>query len=396
MNKFICSSSALLRQLKQVSFAIRRNPVIPVLENVLFSVVGTELRLTASDLENTISVSLPIESSGQTWGVCAPLKPLLDVLSNLPDQPITVALGVKENQLTINATASDNGETYGGASYTFGGELMADYPKTAVVHEQVRLIMPGHLLRTALTYTSPLVASDELRPAMMCVHVRAGADKAIFEATDGHRLVQYEALASKEPGYSFEGKGKKLLIPGKALAILNKLVKPDDMVTITARNDTGGSACFQIGTYGPTVTVRMVDERFPDTDNVIPVEFNGGTLTLSRPAAKSMLARLRPFVCGGLKRIHLHFNGTGGYAEGKDEGLGLEAREALPGTFAAGSIPLKETAFNIDFLAHLIGLMPGLRVRMQFSGPDRAMVLTADGHEGLRFLLMPVRIAQYV
>lgn len=398
MSKFICSSSALLRQLKQVAHAVRRNPVIPVLSNVLFAVTNNELRLTGSDLENTVSVSLPVEGgNGGTWSICPPLKPLLDVLANLPDQPITVEAGPKENQLSIRATsaatAEEGGEVYGGASYTFGCELGGGYPKTPAVLNEVQVVLPGHLLRMVMGYMNDLVADDQLRPAMMCVHLIADAGGARFEATDGHRLGQYDVTAGKEPGYGFTGaEAKKMLIPKHALSILKALVKAEDVVTITV-GAASNQARFQIATWGPEVTVRLVDEKFPNVDNVIPMEFPGGVLTLSRPSAQAMLRRLRPFVGATMKQVHLHLHGTGGYAQATDLSYETEAREPLPGTLVSGN--LKEIAFNIDLLQHIIGLLPGPRVRAHFTKANHAAVFTSDGYEGLRYLLMPVTIGQY-
>lgn len=399
MPKFLCSSSALLRQLKQVAHVVRRNPVIPVLSNVLLAVTGNELRIIGSDLENTVAVSLPVEGgNGETWNICPPLKPLIEVLTNLPDQPITVELGPKESQMTVRAVASasdeEQGGATGGASYTFGCELGADYPRIPAARDEVRIVLPGHLLRTAIAYAGDTMSNDDFRPAMACLHVIADASGLCFQSTDGHQAIQYEVQAVKEPGYSFEGKeAKKLLLPKQSLAALKALVKSEDVVTITTQADWG-HAQIQISTWGPQVTLRPVDERFPDLAAVIPSEFHGGILTLSRPAAQSMLRRLKPFADMCNRKVHLCLVGTGGQAKAFDEGEGIEAREPLPGTLSGGGL-VKEIAFNIALLSNVLALLPGPRVRMHFVGPNKAAVLTSDGYEGLRYLLMPVAITQY-
>lgn len=399
MPKFLCSSSALLRQLKQVAHVVRRNPIVPVLANVLLAATGNELRIIGSDLENTVAVSLPIEGgNGETWMACCELKPLLDVLGNLPDQPITVEPGAKPHQVCIRAAAASSeheGGEVGSASYTFAGENPLDYVKTPSVREEVQVVVPGHLLRTAFAYVADVVSNDMIRPGMMCVHVVADAQRVRFEATDGHRVAQFDALAAREPGYSFssvDATPKSMLLPKQAIAALKALVKSEDVVTITTQS-AWGHARFQIGTCGPEVTVRLVDEKYPDVDKVIPALFPGGVLTLSRPAAQSMLRRLRPFTGCLIKKVHLHLSGTGGYARASDEGEEIEAREPLPGTLLAGGV--KEIAFNIDLLTQLIGLLPGPRVRMHFTEASKAAAFTSDGYEGLRYLLMPVMIKQY-
>jgi DNA polymerase III subunit beta len=49
--KFIVSSSALLKQLQQISGVINANTVLPILEDFLFEVEKNKLTVVATDLE---------------------------------------------------------------------------------------------------------------------------------------------------------------------------------------------------------------------------------------------------------------------------------------------------------------------------------------------------------
>ncbi len=402
MPKFLCSSSALLRYLKTVAPIIKRNPVLPILENALLSITNNVLTIASSDLGNTITVRLPIEGDVAEWAACPPIKPLLEVLKNLPDQPITVAFDAETSKLTVDASVegASADEKLHGAMYTFACGKSDDFPETPKVPTGVAVTFPGHLLRTAFGYTAELVSNDELRPAMMCVCVVASREGVDFLATDGHRLCLYQVEAGKEPGYAYEGKNRKMLmLPQQAVKMLKALVKHDDEVTVTTGAEGDDKICFQIGTYGPELVVRPVDERYPDAYSIIPAEFPGGVLTLARPAARTMLNRLLPFCESYTKRIELHFSGTNGQARAENDDI--SAREPLPGTFAPGGKPgtdngpLTAIGFNARYLAHLLALLPGPRVRLSFTGPKKGCLLTADGYEGLRYVLMPVAIKEF-
>src|SRR6201994_5038819 len=85
--KFIVSSSALLKQLQQISGVINANTLLPILEDFLFEVEKNKLTVVATDLETVMKVHLEIEAK-DTGKVCIPAKILLDSLKNIPDQPL--------------------------------------------------------------------------------------------------------------------------------------------------------------------------------------------------------------------------------------------------------------------------------------------------------------------
>src|ERR1700760_1697395 len=58
--KFIVSSSALLKQLQQISGVINANTVLPILEDFLFDVQKNQLSVVATDLETVMKVHMEI------------------------------------------------------------------------------------------------------------------------------------------------------------------------------------------------------------------------------------------------------------------------------------------------------------------------------------------------
>ena len=63
---FIVSSSYLLKNLSSISGVITSNPVVPILENVLFEIENGNLLITASDLQTSVMVELQVESVSYT------------------------------------------------------------------------------------------------------------------------------------------------------------------------------------------------------------------------------------------------------------------------------------------------------------------------------------------
>ncbi|MBK9599363.1 MAG: hypothetical protein IPO60_13855 [Flavobacteriales bacterium] len=60
--KFIVSSSALLKQLQSLQGVLASSNTLAILDNFLFEIDNKKLTVTASDLETTITATMPVEA----------------------------------------------------------------------------------------------------------------------------------------------------------------------------------------------------------------------------------------------------------------------------------------------------------------------------------------------
>src|ERR1700679_2370585 len=102
--RFIVTSTALLKNLQQISGVISANTVLSVLEDFLFELRGNTLTLTATDLETMMRVQMEVNDAQGDGRICIPSKILSDYLKNLPEQPITFI--IDENDLSIERSFS--------------------------------------------------------------------------------------------------------------------------------------------------------------------------------------------------------------------------------------------------------------------------------------------------
>src|SRR3954467_7693291 len=179
--KFIVSSSALLKQLQQISGVINANTVLPILEDFLFEVEKNKLTIVATDLETVMRVQMDIEAK-DSGRVCIPARILIDSLKNLPDQPLTFNI---DKNFGIEIT-SDNGK------YKVMGENPDNFPKEPAADDTTSFTMSASALVTAINKTIFATSNDDLRPAMTGVFFELGKDFIQFVATDAHRLVRYK------------------------------------------------------------------------------------------------------------------------------------------------------------------------------------------------------------
>src|ERR1043165_8186200 len=215
--KFIVSTSALLKQLQQISGVINANTVLPILEDFLFEVEKTKLTVVATDLETVMRVQLEVEAK-DSGKICIPAKMLMDSLKNIPDQPLTFNI---DKNFGIEIT-SDNGK------YKVMGENPDNFPKEPTADDTSSFSISSAALVTAINKTLFAVSNDDLRPAMTGVYFEMSKDALQFVSTDAHRLVRYKRTDVSCP------KTDSMIVPKKPLTLL-KTAMPmnEDELTVS-------------------------------------------------------------------------------------------------------------------------------------------------------------------
>lgn len=76
--KFIVSSSKLLKKLQVLGGVINNSNTLPILDNFLFELNESQLVISASDLETTMSSTIEVESDN-SGNIALPARLLLDI-----------------------------------------------------------------------------------------------------------------------------------------------------------------------------------------------------------------------------------------------------------------------------------------------------------------------------
>lgn len=101
---FIVSSSYLLKQLQVLGSVINTNNTLVILDNFLFELNENSLKVSASDLETTMSTTLEIETNS-TGSIALPAKLLLDILKAFPEQPLTFSVDTESSTVEISSNS---------------------------------------------------------------------------------------------------------------------------------------------------------------------------------------------------------------------------------------------------------------------------------------------------
>ncbi len=373
--KFIVNSAYLLKQLSHINGVITTNPVVPILENFLFELEKGGLTVTASDLQTSMITDLQVESK-EKGSIAVPARILLDTLKNLPEQPVTFSIDESTYSIEI---ISDNGR------YKLSGENATDFPKVPSVSNDFTAEISTEVLARAINNTIFATSNDELRPAMTGVFVNLGEKNSTFVATDGHRLVRYRRSDVKSSN------GNSIIIPRKALNLLKATLPSEN--TEVSLNFNMSNAYFKFGNI--KMICRLIDERFPDYDNVIPTQ-NNIQMMIERSDLLGALKRISIYANKTTHQVRLKITGSELQISAEDLDFSNEANERLSCEHDGEDI---EIGFNAKFLIEMLTNMDSTKIKLTMSAPNKAGVILPaekDNSEDILMLVMPVMLNQYV
>jgi len=372
--KFIVSSSALLKQLSGINGVITTNPVVPILENFLFEIAENKLTVTASDLQTSMITELEIESK-ENGSIAVPARILMDTLKNLPEQPVNFTVDEETYSIEIS---SDNGR------YKLAGENATDFPKVPSVTNDFSIDLSSDVLGRAVNYTIFSTSNDELRPAMTGVYLNLSDTNSTFVATDGHRLVRYrrDDVASEN--------GTAIIIPRKALNLL-KATLPAENTNVSIEFNMA-NAFFKFDNL--KMICRLIDEKYPDYENVIPVD-NNNIMSIDRNEFLSSLKRIAIYANKTTHQVRLKITGSELQISAEDLDFSNEANERLSCEHDGEDI---EIGFNARFLIEMLSNLESKEIELQLSASNKAGLIIPKEKgdtEDILMLVMPVMLSNY-
>ena len=370
---FIVSSSYLLKNLNAISGVITSNPVVPILENVLFEIESGNLLITASDLQTSVIVELQVESK-EDGSVAIPAKILIETLKNLPEQPVTFSIDDQNYNIEIN---SDNGK------YKLAGENSADFPKVPTLNDGFSSSIDSVVLNSAISNTIFSTSTDELRPAMTGIFFKLSNSSGTFVSTDGHRLVKYIRTDIKGDEVDHD-----MIIPRKSLNLLKSVI-PSDKSTDINLEFNASNAFFSFENV--KMVCRLIDERYPDYDNVIPSD-NSNIVILDRSEILGSLKRISIYANKTTNQVRFKISGSEILISAEDLDFSNEANERISCEHDGDNI---EIGFNAKFLIEMLSNIDSDKVRFKLSEPNRAGLIVPDNmseNEDITMLVMPVML----
>jgi DNA polymerase-3 subunit beta len=371
--KFIVSSSVLLKGLQSMSGVLSTNSTLPILDNYLFELIDGNLSVTASDIETTMSINIPLVKAEDEGSIAIPAKILLDTLKTFGDIPISFFINLETKLIELS---TDDGK------FKLSGFDSAEFPNAPSIESASSIEIPAEVLEQAIGKTIFATGSDELRPVMMGVSFELTGEGLILVGTDAHKLVKYtrtDVTSKSEDSF---------IVPKKSLIMLkNSLSKSDDKVKVEydAKN-----AIFTFENF--KLICRLVDGKYPNYEAVIPKN-NPNILTVDRVQLLNKIRRVSFFANQSTNQIRLKISGKELILSAEDMDYTNEAYERLSCSYEGEDI---EIGFNAKFLIEMLNNLSNEQITIELSTPGRAGIIVPvnkdDENELIIMLVMPIML----
>ena len=368
---FIVSSTQLQRQLQTLSGVLNTSNTLPILDHVLFELAPQQLKITATDLETTISATIQVESTSE-GKLAVPARLLLDTVKTFPEQPLTFSQA-DNNTLEISSEQGKYALAYANAD---------EYPQAVEVVDASSLSIQGDTLATAINNTIFASGNDDLRPVMSGVFFQLSSSGMTFVATDAHKLVKYERTDVVAPETA------EFIMPKKPLNLLKSvLVGSEEEVTVNYNNSN-----VQFSFDDTVVICRLIDGKYPNYEAVIPKE-NPNVMSINRVQLLNTVKRVSIFSNKTTHQIRLRIAGAELHISAEDIDYSNKAEERLTCSFQGDDMQI---GFNARFLTEMLTNLSSDEIQLELSLPNRAGIITPvdglDEGEQVTMLVMPVML----
>src|SRR5260370_822447 len=254
--EFSVTKSALLNELSTTQGVVERKTTIPILSNLLVEAKGSQLTITATDLELSIRTSCEAKIKKEGAGTI-PAKKLLELVRLLPEGEIKVKL-LDNHWVEI---VSDR------KKYKLVGMAKENFPALPVMpHTLVKI--PAPIIENLIGKTKFAISMEESRYTLNGGLLILKPDTLAMVATDGHRL----ALAETDHKLAGLNGEVKVLIPKKAMDEVEKLSSAAGSEAHVEFAKDESHLFFQVGHR--LLISRILTGQFPNYEAVLPRDNN--------------------------------------------------------------------------------------------------------------------------
>lgn len=373
-----CQQAELERALHQVSRAVARRSTLPVLSNVLLVADEGALRVTATNLEIALSVTLPADvlEPGQ---LSVRADVFSDFIGSLPRQEVT---------LTVSPGNTDLRVTCGTSKARIPGIPAEDFPTIARIGEQPpTATVSTEALREAIGQVVFAAATDDSRPVLAGVLLEFRGQELTLAAADGFRL-SVRTLSLPQPAAT----DLAIIVPARALGELARVVADGEETVHLLVTPNRSQVLARSGRL--EFLSRLIDGTFPEFRQIIPKQWRT-RVTVDREAFLAAARRAKIFAQSNNEVVKLQF--LPGDSELDPGSMVVSAQAADAGDTedvlpARVDGPEATIAFNGRYLTDVLSVAKATEIAIEMTSPNAAGVFRPVGDDSFVHVVMPMVI----
>jgi DNA polymerase-3 subunit beta len=369
--KFTLSKSKLSNSLQSILQVVPTKSTLPILTNILIEALENKLKLSATDLDISITSSIECQVS-KRGSAALPARILFEIIRELPESEITFES--VNNRIEIHIP---NG------SYKIATVSADDFPKLPAVNTKKEIRLAGDDLVTMIRKTTFACSTDETRPALNGVLWQTQGDNMQMVATDGHRLARM-AVENKK----LKGLQEDIIIPPKVLNLIPKFLEEDngEVGVIFGENNI----IFNLGDV--ILTSRLIEGPYPNFEQVIPKN-NDKKLVVSKEELGGAVRRVSILSNALTHQVKFTIDKNTLTLSTSNVDVGGEGQENIECDYQGEGI---EIGYNASYVQEILSRIESPEVIFELSTSVAAGLIysTEKPKEEFLCLIMPLRLAE--
>ncbi|WP_086428836.1 DNA polymerase III subunit beta [Staphylococcus cornubiensis] len=375
MMEFSIQRDYFITQLNDTLKAISPRATLPILTGIKIDATNEGIVLTGSDSEISIEITIPNQVEGEEiihvvepGSVVLPGRFFVDIIKKLPGKE--VKLSTNEQFQTLITSAH--------SEFNLSGLDPDQYPLLPQVSSDDALQLPVKVLKNIIAQTNFAVSTSETRPVLTGVNWLIQQNELICTATDSHRLAVRKLKLEEEI------EDKNVIIPGKALAELNKIMTDsEDHIDIFFASN---QVLFRVGNVN--FISRLLEGHYPDTSRLFPENYeiklglNNSEFYHAIDRA-SLLARE-----GGNNVIKLSTGDTQIELSSTSPEIGTVKEEVTANEVEGGNLKI---SFNSKYMMDALKAIDNEEVEVEFFGTMKPFILKPKDDDTVTQLILPIR-----
>ncbi len=250
------SKDQIIHGLQAVQNVVSTRTTLPILSNVLLEAEGNRLKLTATDLD--VTVTCAVEASVKKGGsTTVPVKKLFGIIRELNNGDIELEVDEKNN-CSIRAGAS---------FYKVNGLAAEEYPPMPKFKDEKKVSLKQETVKSMMRKTSFAISTDESRYVLNGIFMSLKDHKLTMVATDGRRL----ALVDEEVDVTEQSQGE-FIVPAKAVNELNRLLQGTGELEIRYSENQAAFNLKDDKGFSILIVSKLIEGNYPNYRQVIPGE----------------------------------------------------------------------------------------------------------------------------
>lgn len=376
--KFQIQQDDLQRALDVIANVVPAKTTLPILTCVLMEAENGSLKLSATNLDISITTSTAKVEISDEGRIALPADKFVSFVRTLRNG--SVSFTQKGQKVNVSC---------GSARMTQNTMNVEEYPALKELEETNGLDIEATTLIEMVNETQYSVSRDETRPALMGINWEITPDSLTLVATDAHRL----ARSVRQMDWAFNDT-KSMIVDTAGLRQLPRIVaglKDDDEASANITVFLGeNQLSFRVGTT--VLHARLLEGPFPDYNAVIPKD-NDKDVTVDKSDLAQAIRRVSIMADRITSQIRLGVE-NGRMELGAHGTDGAKSEDEIAVTYEGDAM---EIGFNFNYLQDILKNIKAETVILSMRDAQSAALIkpvSEEGEEtGLLCLLMPLRLA---